>query len=225
MRLGAIVLAGGSGERFGAPKYAVEFAGEKLIDRAVRLVTQSCSPVVVALPAGAGWRPPDQVEVVLGGASRGDSLSVGVRALSDRCEIAVIHDVVRPLANQEQLDRVVEAVRAGADVATCGWAPPDTVKLYEPDGSVTHLGRESVRLVHGPVAVRLEALIEAERVVGHLGVEETVVVEQIGGTVAIVEGDIWSHHIVTPRDVALAEAIAATESGNSRELRVPEDPR
>lgn len=48
----AIILAAGASTRLGQPKQLIEFCGETLIDRAVRMARQAgCSPVLVVLGA------------------------------------------------------------------------------------------------------------------------------------------------------------------------------
>lgn len=53
-----IVLAAGAGTRFGQPKAPVVVDGERLVDRAVRILLEAgCSPVAVVLGAWSGEVP------------------------------------------------------------------------------------------------------------------------------------------------------------------------
>jgi CTP:molybdopterin cytidylyltransferase MocA len=53
-----LVLAAGGGKRFGGPKAAYLFAGERLVDRAVRILLEGgCRSVVVVLGAWVGEVP------------------------------------------------------------------------------------------------------------------------------------------------------------------------
>src|SRR4051794_1408538 len=48
MRVAGLVLAAGEGRRFGGPKAVATLEGERLVDRAVRSLTEAgCSPVLV----------------------------------------------------------------------------------------------------------------------------------------------------------------------------------
>jgi len=216
-RAAAVVLAGGSGERFGGPKFRATFLSRSLLDWAVDLVRELCDPVVVTLPEGEVWNGPDGVDVVVGGSSRAESLENGLDAVGQLASVVVIHDVIRPLATVSQVISVIEAVEQGADAATMAWTPPDTVKKVDrPSGLVKHLGRQDLRIAHGPTAARVATLRRAIERLGNLGVEETVGVEKIGGLVRTVDGDPWSHHIVTPQDLMLAELVALHRSdGNN----------
>jgi len=53
--VGAIVVAAGRGDRFGAPKQFLELAGTRLVDRAVDACVDACDAVVVVLPADVAW--------------------------------------------------------------------------------------------------------------------------------------------------------------------------
>jgi len=211
--IAAIVLAGGAGERFGSPKYKASFLSKTLLDHAVDLVIPICDPVVVVLPEGESWNGPSGVETAVGGSNRAESLEHGLDAVGDRAEIVVVHDVIRPLATRRQIEAVVAEVHNGADVATLGWTPPDTVKSMSHDGkTVHHVGRENLRITHGPTAAKTVSLRAVITKLGSVGVEETIGVEQAGGVVKLVEGDRWSNHIVTTQDLRLAELVAIERS-------------
>jgi 2-C-methyl-D-erythritol 4-phosphate cytidylyltransferase len=205
-----VVLAAGSGERFGGPKQFAELAGERLVDRAVRLLAGTCESIVVAVPAGHGWTGDRTVVVVVGGATRVGSVANAVAALPpsrSADDVVVIHDAIRPLATTDQLDAVIAAVDAGADGAIVASSLPDTLKHVEPDGTVRHVGREGYVLAQGPFAYRRDRL---EQVIEQLGtdlVEESIGIERLGGRVVAVAGDRWSHHLVDADDLARFERL------------------
>jgi nicotine blue oxidoreductase len=80
-----LVLAAGEGRRFGGPKAPVVIEGERLVDRAVRLLAEAgCTPVVVVLGAWVGDVPGARVVLNPGWWSgMGGSLAVGLRALDE----------------------------------------------------------------------------------------------------------------------------------------------
>jgi CTP:molybdopterin cytidylyltransferase MocA len=79
-----LVLAGGAGRRFGAAKAPVVVDGERLVDRAVRVLREGgCGPVWVVLGAWVGEVPAAEVVVNPGWESgMGSSLRVGLGALA-----------------------------------------------------------------------------------------------------------------------------------------------
>ena len=96
-----IVVAAGSGSRFGAPKQFLGLGGRRVIDRSVTTAAAHSDGVVVVLPAGvdlgyteAGGRP---VVTVAGGQTRSISVRNGLAAVPDAAEVILIHDGARPL--------------------------------------------------------------------------------------------------------------------------------
>ena len=78
-----LVLAAGEGKRFGGPKAPFLFEGERLVDRAVRVLREGgCDPIVVVLGAWLGEVPNAEIVVNDAWASgMGSSLQVGLTAL------------------------------------------------------------------------------------------------------------------------------------------------
>lgn len=203
-----IVLAGGSGTRFGGPKQLAPFAGSTLLDRAVELLLATCETVVVAKNATLDWHRHDVV-IVDGGASRPESTRNALAAVPADADVVVLHDSIRPFASRRTVHDLVAAIRAGADAALPVWQPPDTVKRLRPDGSLAHVGREELRVAAGPACYRASSLRDLFARVAEIEVEETIAIEQLGGRVVPVEADPWSHHVVTPRDLAIMDALLA----------------
>src|SRR2546430_783270 len=120
----AIVVAGGSGSRFGdaVPKQFLDLAGRSLIDWALTTAVATCDGVIVVVPAarlnattdelGAAYA--GRVTAVAGGPTRSASVRAGLAAVPPDADVVVVHDAARPLAGAELFERVVAAVRAGA---------------------------------------------------------------------------------------------------------------
>jgi 2-C-methyl-D-erythritol 4-phosphate cytidylyltransferase len=82
----------------------------------------------------------------------------------ERYGIVVLHDAHRPLAPPELVARVVDAVRAGADVAVPVVEVTETVKEVDPAGRIVRtVPRETLVQVQTPQAVRTAALLAAHR--------------------------------------------------------------
>jgi len=205
--LAAVVLAAGRGDRFGTHKQYARIGGERLIDRAVRLVRAFTERIVVVLPEGHAWDGAAVHASLSGGPSRTSSLRRAMAALPADTERVIVHDVVRPLATRASIRRLLAALAAGADGAMPVWTTPDTLKHLHDDGRITHAGREGFAIAQGPMAFRAAALRRMFAQLDEIPIEETVGVERIGGRVVGVEGDRWSHHVVEPRDLALMERL------------------
>ena len=84
-----LVLAAGEGRRFGGPKAPYVLDGERLVDRAVRVLREGgCDPVVVVLGAWLGEVPrADVLRNPEWASGMGSSLRVGLAALTQRSEV------------------------------------------------------------------------------------------------------------------------------------------
>jgi CTP:molybdopterin cytidylyltransferase MocA len=110
MTTAGLVLAAGSGSRYGQPKAPVVLDGERLVDRAVRVLTEGgCDPVLVVLGAWVG--EVDGADIVVNDAwpeGMGSSLREGLRTLTERSgvEAVVVTLVDLPGLTAEAIRRV-----------------------------------------------------------------------------------------------------------------------
>lgn len=111
-RVAGLVLAAGEGRRFGGPKAPVVIEGERLVDRAVRVLRDGgCDPIYVVLGAWSGDVPdsiivanPDWPE------GMGSSLRAGLTALEGAPVDAVVVTLVDlPGLTPVAVRRLVEA--------------------------------------------------------------------------------------------------------------------
>lgn len=121
MTVAGLVLAAGSGSRLGTPKALVELGGERLVDRAVRVLAEGgCAPIVVV--SGAAPFEVAGAEVAANpdwATGMGSSLRVGLAALADSGAAAVVVSLVdQPGIGPDVVARVIEAFEDGAVVAT-----------------------------------------------------------------------------------------------------------
>jgi 2-C-methyl-D-erythritol 4-phosphate cytidylyltransferase len=226
-----IVLAGGGGNRFGGLKQFAEIGGQTLLERVVQLAAKCGDGVVVVLPAAqAGDERYQQADrIAIGGVTRAASVRSGLAALPSEAEIVVITDAAHPLASITLYERVIAAVRDGADGALPGLPLSDAIKRLEPDDrpapapaevttpaarrSEPLLGRAGATTAAGghvaaqmPMAFRLTALRQAHELITD-AVEDSAMVTAAGGRVVIVPGEPTNVHVTTPAELAVAVAL------------------
>jgi 2-C-methyl-D-erythritol 4-phosphate cytidylyltransferase len=226
MRVAALVLGAGRGERLGhaLPKAFVPVAGRPLIAHAVAALAAVPEiallvPVVpeaerarcdaLASELGLGER---LAAARAGGAERQDSVRAGLDALPRDVEVVAVHDAARPLVRPEAVRRVIaEADRRGAAILAAPVA--DTIKRVR-DGRVLETPpREECWAAQTPQAFRVELLREAlEKAAaeGRLGTDCSQLVEALGVAVHVVAGDPDNLKVTGPEDLArVARALAA----------------
>ena len=139
------------------PKQFLVVGGRSVLQRAVAAYVEhpQVDEVVVALPEETAIDPPSflrdtlkPVRVVAGGLRRQDSVSNAFQAVSERCDVVIVHDAARPFVSEALISRtIVAAAQSGAALAAL--PSRDTVKRGTADGRVvaeTLPDRKSTRL-------------------------------------------------------------------------------
>lgn len=202
----AIVVAAGSGARFGGPKQFRPLAGRTVLERSIEVARSVAEQVVAVVPPEAGAVPGADLTVP-GGATRSDSVRAGLALVPEDVPVVVVHDAARPLASPGLFRAVVAAVAAGADGAVPGVPVPDTVKRVGPDGAVAEtLDRAALVLVQTPQAFSTPALRRAHEGAGQ-ATDDAALVEAAGGRVVVVAGEPDNLKITVADDLARAEAL------------------
>ena len=215
------MAAAGEGNRFGGAKQFSRLGNRCVIDWTVQRAARWSEGVVVVVPearaAGAdAWQLSDpdgdcagQVVAVAGGVLRSDSVRRGLSRIPDDAEIVLVHDGARPLATDGVFERVIQAVRAGADAAIPVIDLTDTIR-WRGGGTAD---RRKLAAVQTPQAFRAGAL-RAAHADGADATDDATLVEATGATVVTVDGDSRNLKITEPHDLVTAEALLESCSGS-----------
>ena len=218
-RCGAVIVAAGSASRMGGiDKVMAELRGEPMIVHTVRAF-QSCDAVKeivivtredLILPITKLTGDFDKVTaVVVGGSSRQESVSHGMNALSDKCELAAIQDGARPLVTWQLIDRVVRAAHA-YHAAIPVIPVKDTIKVCNSALVVSTPDRSTLRAVQTPQVFDFDLLrgaLKQAQIDGAEVTDDCSAVERLGMTVKTVEGDERNLKVTTPFDLKIAEML------------------
>ncbi len=213
-----IIVAGGSGTRFGAdiPKQFINLAGMPVIMHTIG-VFHSFDPtleIIVVLPKTqfGFWKVlceefnfNTKITVVEGGSERFHSVKNGLNAVTTNGIIA-IHDAVRPLVSHETLQRCMDAARSFGNAVPV-IPPVDSIRELTETGS-TQVSREHFRLVQTPQCFQKEQILKAfEQEFTTLFTDDASVVEAAGLHINLVEGNRENMKITTPMDLTIAEVL------------------
>ena len=217
-----IVVAGGSGQRFGAQKQFLALGSRSMLAWAVDTALQVSAGVVVVVPEVSDFASSDaRVHVVQGGTSRTQSVRNGLAAVPTSAEVVCVHDAARPFASVELFQAVVQELSPTVQGAVPALAVVDTVKVVdEATNEVLNTPlRSTLRAVQTPQAFHASILREAHLAAEHEkreGTDDASLVEAIGGYVVVVPGDVMNRKITTPEDFAWAQnAVVEVLKGNS----------
>ncbi|MZE68282.1 2-C-methyl-D-erythritol 4-phosphate cytidylyltransferase [Streptomyces sp. SID5789] len=230
-RTAAVIPAAGRGVRLGpgAPKALRALGGTPMLIHAVRAMAASRGVslvVVVAPPDGAAevrslldaHALPERTDflVVPGGATRQESVRLGLDALPPEYGIVLVHDAARPLVPVDTVDAVIEAVRDGAPAVVPAVPLADTVKQVEPaevpgapEPVVATPQRALLRAVQTPQGFDRGTLVRAHETVTDDVTDDASMVERMGSAVVVVPGHEEAFKVTRPLDLVLAEAVLA----------------
>ena len=217
MKVGVLLLAAGSGKRFGSaiPKQYLEVASKPLIIHTLESLNQSqyidvVQPVIGDRDlwyrdavVGYDWDF-TLLEPVVGGAERSISMQRGLAALPADIDMVAVHDAARALPSQTLLDDVLQvADKYGAAVP--GLPVHDTIKRIDADGKVLETpDRNALVAVQTPQVARRDwfvTALEQEKERLHLHTDDASVLEAAGFDVYISQGDVNNRKVTTKQDM------------------------
>lgn len=210
----SVLLAAGSGQRFGALKQFELLGDRRVVDWPLEVLARHSDGVVLVLPADVDTSAVDvaddttshaaKIVVTTGGATRSESVRRAMQSIPDDATIICVHDAARPFVSDAVVHAVLDAVRAGADGAVPGLDVADTIKIVDETGQVTGTpDRALVRAVQTPQAFRAESLWGAHSF-GADATDDAALVERGGGRVVVVPGDPTLRKITTRDDLEWA---------------------
>lgn len=217
MKRYAIIVAGGSGTRFGGntPKQFLPLNGTPVLMHTIRKFASCTDAVVVVLPQReqSYWAKlcvqhhfSVVHHVVSGGNSRFESVKNGLQSLSlQPLDLVAVHDGVRPMVSEALIARTFAmAEQCGAAIPAI--AVTDSVRQLGKNGASIALDRAMLRAVQTPQTFRADALLRAYDVAyAPFFTDDASVYEHAGGTVALVEGEPGNIKITHPIDIVVAE--------------------
>ena len=219
----AVVLASGSGKRFGddRAKQFVLLDGIPVFIRSLMAFEKSKETdeiVLVTREADiAGCRNlaseydiTKLTRVVAGGDTRQDSARLGFEAVNPECDFVAIHDAARCLVTSEMIDKTfTEAYIVGA--AACAARATDTMKKSDYAGNITEtIDRDNVWNVQTPqifMAEMYRAAAYSALKNGITATDDVMLAEAAGFSAVPVDCGGQNIKITNPYDFAVAAAI------------------
>lgn len=214
VRFSAVVLAGGSGRRFGGPKHKALLAGRPLFFWSLRAFQAhpDIGEIILVLPEGESSASehikglfPKMSAVVLGGPERTDSARAGVSAAKG--EYVLIHDSARPLVSLDLITRVIRGLERHPAVAP---AIPVRDTLKRAAGELVFKGpdREGLFRVQTPQGFKRELILRAYDIARGPATDDTTILEETLGIQSImVPGEESNIKITVGDDLLLAERL------------------
>jgi 2-C-methyl-D-erythritol 4-phosphate cytidylyltransferase/2-C-methyl-D-erythritol 2,4-cyclodiphosphate synthase len=231
-----VIVAAGRGARAGkadGPKQYQRIGGRSVIARTLDrfLAHPRIGPVVVAIHAdddalfrSAAGGNADRVVTVTGGASRQDSVRLGLLALRGHAPGQVlIHDAVRPFVDADLIDRTIAAIgeRQGALPAL---PVADTLKRESAAGIIGEtVSRSGLHAAQTPQGFPFWPILAAHEKAHHLGktdfTDDAAIAEWAHIPVKIVPGSPDNVKLTWARDISMADQRLSGERPRFPDIR------
>ena len=206
-RIAAILVAAGTGARFGGdvPKQFALLGGKPVVAHAYAALAAhpAIDEVLVVGDQASIAAALGAVRVVAGGATRRDSVRIGLEAVE--ADLVLIHDAARALLPASVIDALIAAL-ADHDGAVPALPVADT--LARADGNLGEtVPRDGLVRVQTPQAFHYDAIVAAHAAwpSDREATDDAQMVRANGGTVAVVPGDALLDKITYPEDLARME--------------------
>lgn len=233
MKIGAVVVAAGTGSRAGGerPKQYQTLGGKPMVWWALKSFCDH--PLVSHIQPVIG---PGQTELfksaaadltveapVIGGATRQESCRLGLQALAKHnLTHVLIHDAARPFISAKLISRVIAGLEKHGGVVP-GIALADTIKKA-PDGTIERtVDRTGLWIVQTPQGFAFDAICAAHEKARQSGqsslTDDAAVAELAGIEVAIVPGSSENQKMTTSEDLAEANRALNATLGSLPDIR------
>ncbi|NJB75435.1 2-C-methyl-D-erythritol 4-phosphate cytidylyltransferase/2-C-methyl-D-erythritol 2,4-cyclodiphosphate synthase [Thalassospira tepidiphila] len=225
-KTGVVIVAAGSGSRFGdpIPKQYHMLGGKSILAHCIECFARHTDPGLIQVvynPAHQDWYESATATLdktgllpapVTGGDTRQQSVLNGLRALEAKGpDIVLIHDAARPGISDDVIDRVMTALQThpGA-IPTLPVA--DTIKQTDRDGVITKtIARETLQRAQTPQGFDFKTVLDAhQKFEGQEFTDDAALLEAIGLDVICVAGTTNNDKITHRDDFGRAQNWANT---------------
>lgn len=222
----AVIVAAGSGIRMGKDKMLALLCGKSVIERTVQIFSE-CDFVdeIVVVSSEKNLeaysvmlKKFDNVKIVLGGKSRGESVIEGIKAADG--EFVLVHDGARPLVTKDIIKNVLKDAQVyGA--AACAAACKESIKSVDESGFIKKtVERKSVMLMQTPQCFKREELILAYKNADMTETDDCEVAEKMGISIKITEGSYENIKLTTAEDMLTAASILNKRNAGESKMRI-----
>lgn len=222
-----IIPAAGSGSRLNTetPKPFLELAGKSILERTIRRFLSLYDLQEIWVATSEEWQNRAQeilngvklanvsVKSLVGGRERQHSIYNALQKVGN-VDLVMVHDAVRPFVKPQHIKQCCE-VAADTGGAVLGVPVKDTIKRVDDKQVIRETpSRRYLWQTQTPQIFRKDILVQAykkAREDGFLGTDDASLVERLGMSVKMVEGDRSNFKITYPLDLKLAQLLIEDE--------------
>jgi len=228
MKVWIVVPAAGVGSRFGGdmPKQYQQLLGKPVIEytleRLLQLKDSQIQDIEIVVAVSVKdtlWQPlavfkNPQIQTILGGDERADSVRLALEHLKGKAEPddwVLVHDVARPCVRVQDIQNLMTTLASHKVGGVLAIPLSDTVKRVVRQSDIDSTeDRSQLWAAQTPQMFRYGLLLESLQSVvqqQYQPTDESAAIEQLGYTPSVVEGSRDNIKITRLEDMAIAEAI------------------
>ena len=223
-KVSAIILAAGSGSRFGEIKQFKELNGKPIWVYSINtfILSECVDELILVIPNYSletlkksqifiSLNKKDNIKLVSGGESRKDSVINGLKSVKEENDIVCIHDAARPFIKTSYIKYSIDAC-SEFDGAIIAIPAVDTVKKADNQLIKNTIDRESLWMAQTPQTFKKDKLLYAIKNFSHLNItDESMLMEEANFKIKLIEGDQSNFKITNEIDWELAKVMAEVE--------------
>lgn len=224
-----VIFAGGVGSRMNSkekPKQFLEVHGKPIIVHTIEIFERVKDVDVIVVSCIEEWIPYmeelkykfrlDKIKAIVPGGDTGQaSIYKGLVAAESLSKsedtVVLIHDGVRPLINEELIEKNIQNVKQNGSAITCSVAK-ETLVIVNDNIEVEEIpSRAHSRIAKAPQSFYLRDILEVHRQALRDGVTNAIdsctLMSQYGKKLSVVEGPYENIKITTPDDFYMFRAL------------------
>lgn len=202
MKVVAIILAAGKGERFGTDKISLPLGGKPIWQWSFEAFLRHPLVDSVGLVGPATISHPKAFFACAGGASRQESARSGL-AHCEPDDIVLFQDGARPFVSADEITRVVEAAKRSGAAGTA-ITMRDTIRK---SGSHDLVDRDELMAMQTPQGGQASLFLKAHEASTGSSTDDLDLLHQVGIAFELVEGSASNFKITTKEDYERAKMV------------------
>lgn len=212
-----IIVAAGRGRRLGykTPKAFLPLAGQRMYRYSLQTFSRISGIEELVLVVPRGWQRrldflrsgfPKLRAIVPGGRERTDSVRAGLKAVSAKSDLVLIHDAARPLVSAADIRNVIAAARKNG-AAILAQPVTDTIKREQSGFVAATIERRRLWRAQTPQGFRRRLLMRLYGRRKIAATDDSFLAERAGCRVALVPASSPNFKITDKHDLRMAACL------------------
>ncbi|MDX2172428.1 MAG: 2-C-methyl-D-erythritol 4-phosphate cytidylyltransferase [Bacteroidota bacterium] len=214
-----IIVAGGTGSRMQntLPKQFIELNGEPIIIKTINCFYKYNPQIKIIISVHKDFKvyleellkmfrfETKNIQIALGGETRFHSVKNGLALISENSAVVGIHDAARPFVSVQTIKNCFDAAKINGNAIPC-ISLNESIREVHAHKNVA-VNRNNYKIIQTPQCFLVSKIKKAvEQSYNPLFTDDATVLESMGETIFLVEGNVENIKITTPYDLLIANA-------------------